>query len=81
MPLNQKDFLAIRDIVRSEVKSELAVYDLSVEKRFANVMQRINFLPTKDEFYATMDKLMTEIKTYRQEHLFLNSKLARLEQK
>lgn len=81
MLLTQKDFLAIRNIVRSEVKGGLAVYDLSVEKRFADVMQRINFLPTKEEFYSKMDRLMSEIKTYRQEHLFLNSRLARLEQK
>lgn len=47
----------------------------------AKLEEKINHLPTKEEFYTTMDNLVGEIRTYRQEHILLGNRVTRLEKK
>jgi hypothetical protein len=61
MPLNKNDLRLVRQIVE-EVVEEV------VEEKNKN-------LPTKDEFFNSMDQLITELKANRQEQTFIVHRL------
>ncbi len=39
--------------------------------------ERVKNLPTKEEFFSWMDKLMKELKDMREEHIILSGQVAR----
>lgn len=55
--LTKTDVGLIRVIVEEELEKKL-------EQKFE---EKLKFLPTKDEFYKAMDKIMGELKTIREE--------------
>lgn len=67
------DWNVFKKLIRLEV-------DEALEEKLA---EKLKYLPTKDEFYKTMDKIMKEIETMRQELTLTPSHadLATLEQR
>lgn len=61
MTLIKSDFQAIKKLVRLEIDEAL---EIKLEKKLEEKLGRY---PTKDEFYAAMDKLMKELSTIREE--------------
>jgi len=59
--LTKKDFIAIEEIV-----------DRKLEEKFE---EKLAFLPTKDEFYTVMDKVMGELQAIRESNEMLNSRM------
>lgn len=62
----------------SDVK-KLRMEVLGFGKRLDDVEERVRMLPTRDEFFTAMDRIMTELKTVRQEQSFMSSRIAALE--
>jgi hypothetical protein len=58
--LDNDDLKAIKDLI------EVTVEDV-IERKGVATMDHIGHLPTKDEFYGTMDKVMGELKAIREE--------------
>ena len=58
--LDNDDLQAIKDLI------EVTVEDL-IERKELVTKSDISHLPTKDEFYGTMDKVMGELKAIREE--------------
>ncbi len=65
MPLTSEDLNAIRQLMQFEL-----------DKRIMPLVEKISFLPTKDEFYKMMDEWMVEVKEYRQERILLGGQVA-----
>ena len=68
MTLTKTDLRQIRNLVKVTVGDEL---DEAAENKLAT-KEDIKFLPTKDEFYIKMDKMMGELKTIREEQTLLS---------
>ena len=60
-----KRFATKDDLKRFATKSDL----WQLEERIDGLEEKISRLPTKNEFYTSMDKLMGEIETMRQENI------------
>lgn len=77
--LNQKDIYEIRKIVREEIRID-TTHPTKDEfnSKIADLENKINFLPTKDEFYNTMDKLMVEIKAVREEQVVITENFSEI---
>ena len=58
--LDSDDLKAIKDLI------EVTVEDV-IERKELVTKSDISHLPTKDEFYGTMDKVMGELKAIREE--------------
>ena len=58
--LDNDDLQAIKDLI------EVTVEDV-IERKELVAKSDISHLPTKDEFYGTMDKVMGELKAIREE--------------
>lgn len=73
MTLTKLDFQAIKKLVRLEIddaleqKLEEKLGRYPAKDEFKELEIKIKFLPTKDEFYVSMDKLMKELSTIREE--------------
>ncbi len=52
-----------------------------LEKIITPLEEKIAFLPTKDEFYKMMDEWIGEVKEYRQERVFLSSRVSNHEKR
>ncbi len=52
-----------------------------LDKRITPLEEKISSLPTKDEFYNMMDEWMVEVKEYKQELVFLGSKVSTYEER
>lgn len=61
MSLTKVDLQAIKKLVRLEVDDALE------QKLEQKLEEKLGRYPTKDEFYTSMDKLMKELETIRQE--------------
>ncbi|OGM74165.1 hypothetical protein A2382_01985 [Candidatus Woesebacteria bacterium RIFOXYB1_FULL_38_16] len=61
MSLTTKDLEAIREIVEITVDVKL---EEKLEEKFE---EKLKYLPNKEEFYASQDKLMKEIRDLRDE--------------
>ena len=67
--LDNDDLIAIKDLI------EVTVEDV-IEKKELVTKSDISHLPTKDEFYGTMDKVMGELKAIREEVAVLGHQVA-----
>lgn len=45
----------------SDLKIDLANFRYDVDEKFNNLEQKINYLPTKEEFYSKMDEVVGEL--------------------
>jgi predicted nuclease with TOPRIM domain len=73
MTLTKSDQTAIRNIVREETSGLVEGYSniqndaQSLKEDVADLKQKIDLLPTKEEFFSKMDKVVAELKTIREE--------------
>lgn len=67
---------AVNNAVYNQI---LALVPPMIDKKFEELNRKIDFLPTKEEYYKTMDKLLGEIKEYRNERIFLSNRVTRVE--
>ena len=61
--------------------SGLSLKMLSLEKQMKAVWERVNLLPTKDEFFGKMDEVITELKTVRGQQEFQSHQISRHEER
>ncbi len=69
MTLTQKDLDAIKDLMKITIDEEL---DIKLEEK---LNEKLSHFPTKEEFFSNMDKIMTELKTMREEHTVLTHRV------
>lgn len=77
MPLTKSDFASFKKLIRLEI-------DDALEKKLEEKLEeKLGRYPTKDEFYASMDKLMKELEAIREEQTLTpsHSDLADLEER
>lgn len=75
MSLTSKDLQAIRSLMVSVAEKEFRMVVREV------LGERTALLVTKDEFYRENDKVMTELKTIRQEMRMQGVRISRLEKR
>lgn len=61
--LTPQDFKQIKNIIDVELETKL---EEKLEQKFN---EKIGLLPTKEEFFNSMDQVMTELKAIRQEQV------------
>lgn len=69
MSLTNKDLKLIKDVMKVTIDEEL---DIKLEEKLE---EKIKNLPNKEEFFAKMDELMTELKAMREEHTLLSHRV------
>ncbi len=62
---------SLRDVAL-DVKVDLANFKYDVDEKFDNLEQKIDHLPTKEEFYSKMDEVVGELQKLREEVVFTN---------
>ncbi len=68
MSLTKDDLKKISDMIDAKI-------DLRIEPRLTALEERIDFLPTKDEFYTMMDKLLGVMNRIEQENEFWKARI------
>ncbi len=61
--LTKTDLLQIESVMNRRVNP----FEEKVDDKFEELENKINLLPTKDEFYLKMDEVMGELKAIREE--------------
>lgn len=51
----------------------------ALSKRVERIEDKIDYLPTKNEFYTKMDQVMGELRSSREEQVLINKRLDKLE--
>mgnify|MGYP001603847250 CR=1 FL=1 len=54
---------------------------LVIKEEFEELKEKVSNLPTKQEFFTKMDEVMNELKTIREEHVVLNGKVDRTDER
>lgn len=69
------------DQVKRELKADIAVLkvDMATKDDLEEIKQKVNLLPTKDEFFTAMDKLMGEVQKEREENVLIGHRMKRIE--
>jgi hypothetical protein len=68
MALSQKDLKEIKSIVKDTIIENNIVLEQELSSKFdMKLEEKIKHLPSKDEFYIQMDKIMKELKDIREE--------------
>jgi len=67
MTLTKSDFEAFKELIKLTLQEEAETL-LATKKE-------IKHLPTKEEFYSRMDKIMGELKAIREEHAMLSGRV------
>ena len=78
--VTKKEFKA--QVAKLATKEELKRTELAIRKGAQldfedfrkEINEKLNLLPTKDEFFTRMDKVMGELQTIREEQLLLSAK-------
>ena len=69
MSLTTNDLKLIKDVMKVTIDEEL---DIKLEEKLE---EKIKYLPNKEEFFAKMDELVTELKAMREEHTLLSHRV------
>lgn len=64
-----EDLARTEQVLRAEIR-------LSFKEIKEELEEKISLLPTKDEFYTQMDKVMGELKTIREEQLIITARVS-----
>ena len=60
-------------LTKNDLSNLKKIIEFSIEEKVPQVIKReLSHLPTKDDFYKTMDKIMGELKTIREEQILLS---------
>ena len=78
MALTKQDVIQIKSMVEVTLEAKL---EEKFNEKFAEVNKNFSHLPTKQEFFDYMDKLMTEVKNSRQEQAVNSHRITQIEQK
>lgn len=62
-----------------EKQGEFMLETFATKQMFYELKEEISHLPTKEDYYSTMDKLVGELQQCRDEHTFLNNRIERVE--
>lgn len=74
-PITQNDLQQLRQ----EIVNDLIEYtnkNFVTKAEFNDLKIKVNHLPTKDEFYKMMDKIMGELKIIREEQVIMSHQLS-----
>ncbi len=80
MSLTKGDLESIGQLIDEKLSKGIegirALVQFELDRRITPLEDKISHLPTKDEFYKMMDEWIVEVKEYRQERVFLSSKIS-----